>query len=54
VLSIELIFYQDKIRFTFMSNNNRSKKEGILPTNHKRVKDCEEEEQEEECVGHGI
>jgi hypothetical protein len=40
------------IRFTSLSNNNRSKKEGILPTNHKRVKGCEEEE--EECVGHGI
>jgi hypothetical protein len=52
VSSIELIFYQDKIRFTSLSNNNRLKKEGILPTIHKRVKDCEEEE--EECVGHGI
>ncbi len=51
--SIELIFYQDKIRFTSLNNNNRSKKEVILPTNHKRVKDCEEEEKEE-CAGHGI
>jgi hypothetical protein len=51
VSSIELIFYPDKIRFTSLNNNNRSKKEGILPTNHKGAKDCEEEE---ECLGHGI
>jgi hypothetical protein len=51
--ALNLFFYQDKIRFTFLSNNNRSKKEGILPTNHTRVKDCEEAE-EEESVGHGI
>jgi hypothetical protein len=51
VSSIELFFLskQDQVHILEQQQQITRRKE-ILPTNHKRVKDCEEEE----CVGHVI